>query len=271
MYKVKIIIVIFFSFLLINSVKIDEEQEDTVNKFESAWATASFETGFTLDETAKIQVWNQYVNSPDEYKSLIDATSSEMINWQIEKYLNAKRLTGAPSELSREDVSDFSWGCVPLQTDFIPVTISATTSTSIQTIKTGGATIELHFKLEEGKLYTPVFPIIENSFSIYGKTYDGRNLIWTVSGIKPFEGIIFLKTYYSQECEVYINSDPDNAYVYFNNKKYYRNTNTSTVRDPGQCKVTIKKENYEDYEEENILEKGEIWTINAKLVLKPDI
>jgi hypothetical protein len=255
MNRIRICLFATLTFIIGFSGKIEEEkiEEDQIQVFhtvEGAWYEASMQTGFSLDDSAKNGIWIQYANTPDDIKKAIHATPVEVVNGQISKYLISKKLAGASDILSLNDVSDFSWEYITQETDFIPIKINPLVSLAITRVETGNLTMGVEFFLKDFVTSTHVFP---------------RNFICTISGSKPLAIIDIQKFSYSEGCEIYINSDPAEADVYFNNKKYYDKTNTSAVRNPGRCKVTIIKAQYEDWDEEKELKEGDVWIINAWL------
>lgn len=66
--------------------------------------------------------------------------------------------------------------------------------------------------------------------------------------------------------EVYINSEPSEANVFINDRKFHHLTNTSSAENPGEVKVRISKNGYKDWEQSQTLSAGKVWTINAALV-----
>ncbi|MBW1915561.1 MAG: PEGA domain-containing protein [Deltaproteobacteria bacterium] len=72
-------------------------------------------------------------------------------------------------------------------------------------------------------------------------------------------------TWTRRGCEIYINSEPSNATVYFNGEEWYSKTNTSAVLDTGSWEIKICLEGYKDWIEKRSLSAGESWTIDVRL------
>lgn len=259
----KVLLVLFFVIFIGPSVGIGQEQEKRLKTIEGVLADESKKSGVQIDETAKSQILQKYKTASDETKKFIDSTSSESLKMQIGNYLAVKKLAGAPNILSKKDVSDFTWEYMRYNPDLVSVRITPSTYATIQMVTTKDISIPYHIVLEGKKDTQLVIPKKGDSFSIRATTAEG-SLIWTATGVSPPGDIVFLASL-SKGSEIYVNSDPDKATVYFNDKKYYRTTNTSSVRPPGKWKVMIKLDKHKDWEQERILEMGEIWLINAKL------
>ena len=230
------------------------------------WGTlqkASDKSEVKLDDSAKSRILQQYENLPDKIKEDVAVFDEKQLQEQIEKYLSAKKVAGAPNTLSEKEVSDFSWYYVSHKTALAPVRITSPTDATINMVETTGFYVSYQIDLEGGKATALVVPIKANSFSIHAKTVEG-DLIWSATGATSAQLCSFWVGP-SSGCSVYVNSVPENATVYFNGMQYYQLTNTSSVRDPGLCKVVVKKDGYEDWVAEETLVQKQTWVIKAEL------
>jgi|GEM_PF-2119724 len=91
-----------------------------------------------------------------------------------------------------------------------------------------------------------------------------KKAIWT--GNVDVDNMTIAYATTSRGCEIFINSKPKNANVFFNGRHYYRKTDTSAVRKPGLLEVKINLDGYQEWREKKKLGAGESWTINALLI-----
>ncbi len=64
---------------------------------------------------------------------------------------------------------------------------------------------------------------------------------------------------------IYVTSEPTDATVFFNDKEYYKKTNTACIRDAGIIHIRIERIGYHPWIRERSVPPGVTWNINAKL------
>lgn len=261
MKTVRTLACLFLFVFVFPSVNVGQDQAKSLKNVESVLMCASNKSKVTLDDTARSQILQQYRNASYETKKAVDSTTPESLNKKLGAYFEIKKLSGIQANLSDKDVADFNWNFVH-GSDLVSVRIISPIAARIQKVTSKDLSMSYNIALEANKDMALAIPINGESFSLHASTAKG-NLIWTATGVPSSKKITFPSSL-SKGCEIYVNSEPDKAIVYFNDKEYHWPTNTSSARDPGKRKVTIKKGSLE-WVQERVLEKGETWMINAKL------
>jgi hypothetical protein len=126
--------------------------------------------------------------------------------------------------------------------DAVSVTLKGGSGVRITAVYTGTSRLRVDDSEEHPSGSAIVLPLLGNELTFEGKSGDSR-VAWTGVGLMPNTGAIeasVAKSSASTEgCEIYVTSKPAGAAVTFNGKRYYRSTNTSSVRDPGTWVVTV--------------------------------
>lgn len=264
MKKLKIVLVLVLIICTISFI-LGQEKEEMPESIKRQLKVASYESSVMLDETANEFIFQLYIHSTDDIKKSLNSSRYELIEQQIKKYLQIKRRILNKHILSKRDVIDFNWDEMSQDVDLVLVKIIPPSNSQISLITTGNGALSIKTSifLEDKKENIIIVPA-KGTFSINAVTH---NKPFVLSGTSDLSSDTFkFFPIITQGCEVYVNSDPPEATIYFNGKKYYKPTNTSSARYSEKLKVIIKKDRYKDWEEEKELKNGETWTINAKLI-----
>ena len=107
---------------LLLPMQVSTQQKDpAMRSLEKVWSDAGKKSGMQLDDEAKLEIIKKYESLPTDAKKSIESGPWEPIENRIEGYLVAKKIAGAPSILSKKEVSDFSWYYIYYRTALIPI------------------------------------------------------------------------------------------------------------------------------------------------------
>ncbi len=187
---------------------------------------------------------------------------------RLAHYLAAKaKASPAFINLTYSDFSDFNWAYIVHDIGYLPLRLESSGPAKLLALESIGGRYEFS---AQGTSIIPgaviLFPAAPGQeLAIVSATFELANqkALWTGS---LSVGILKIaSTMTTRGCEIYVNSTPPKAAVFFNGKEWYRRTNTSAVHDPGSWEVTVRLKKYKDWRERRALQAGESWTINAVL------
>lgn len=239
----------------INSITRNIEQ--VVKKF--------IEKGLLTHEAGK-KLIVRYNELPTQTKELFQKMSKPQVEERLSSYINSKRRFMGDLDRPLDNIDDFNWNYMLYDMEWAMVTVVSADTVSVNNIVSGPVVMisdGSNIFFEAGKEKTIVVPMVNNSFSIHASGVRGET-VWHAENVGDSKSVYFPASY-SEGVVLFINSQPSGADIYFNNKKYYKQTNTTCIRDPGRCVITIKKENYKIWTKEYNLKKGEKYNINANL------
>jgi hypothetical protein len=214
----------------------------------------------------------------------LTALTMQEANGRFLSYFSAKAALRPHVEntgsLSASDLADFSCDYLEADFNFAHAKIRASGPVRLVNLTSSGNAIDytpldVNARLAIHPDSTILVPLTASKGgTIAAQTSSGKLAYWTgsfdksaTSGSPINVDLAVAST--TAGSEIYINSRPEKATVYFGDKKWYRATNTSCVRDPGRLKVKISLEGYEDWVAERTLQAGDSWTINVDLKKKP--
>ncbi len=191
---------------------------------------------------------------------------------RLARYLRAKAATKtdlSPGSITPDDVTDFHWGYIAHDVEFSPMRVVGPKSARLRSVESTGSSYAF---MRRGQEITPgeVFLLptaarpAEADLAVTFELGNAR-MVWTG---RPAGGgpLTVMAARTSRGCEIFINSIPTGAIVYFNGKEWYTRTNTSSVRDPGTWEVTLRLDGYREWRQQRSFNGGDSWTINAVLV-----
>jgi len=194
----------------------------------------------------------------------------KLLGWQIKErlsnYADSKRMFIGKVGNPLDNVNDFSWSYMSYDMEWALFTVVSADSVTVNNIASGPVVVVsdgLGLFFGAKKEETIVVPMIENSFSVQATGATGDTL-WYVENIGKSKSVYFPLSY-SEGVTLFINSDPVEADIYFNNKKYHKKTNTTCVRDPGKYTISIKKNAYKIWTKEYTFKKGGKYNLNVDL------
>ncbi len=208
----------------------------------------------------------KYNELPEKTKDALEKVSDAQIKERFLNYAESKRTFLGSTAQPLDKVDDFNWQYLLYDVGWALFTVVSSDAVSVNNIASGPTVMvsdgfDIFFKPEKEEKI--VVPMLNNSFIVRATGATG-DTVWYVEDVGPSKSVYFPLSH-SEGVVLLINSDPTGADIYFNNKKYYRKTNTTCVRDPGEYTVTIRKGNYKSWTKDYILKKGEQYSINAKL------
>ncbi len=186
-------------------------------------------------------------------------------------YLTAKAAarTHPPSGgVTSDDLKDFHWGYIAKNNKYSPIRLQSPKPARLVSVE---SMKDLYvFALKEPwiqpnavfLLPTAVDPMDPNVTVTF--VIDNAKAAWT--GIPAHGRLTVMVAGTSKGCEIYVNSVPIGAAVYFNKKEWHARTNTSSVRDPGTWEVILRLDGHREWRVERSLGAGQSWTIDARLV-----
>lgn len=188
---------------------------------------------------------------------------------RLAQYLTAKdKIGGIPVMVTSNDLGDFHWGYLAGNTKYLPLILDSPMAAKLVKIESDS---DRYGFLAKGEGFRPGTAILiavvsgqENAKMSATFELGDRKALWTGNPTEGVLKIVYAKT--SRGCEIYVNSKPPQATVYFNGNEYYKQTNTSAVREPGLWEVIVHLAGYEEWREKQNLVAGESWTINALLI-----
>jgi hypothetical protein len=187
---------------------------------------------------------------------------------RLAKYLTAKvNVRPGSTSLTGKDLGDFHWGYIARDTKYAPLRLESSEPAKLLTVESTGVAFDFSVKSESIKPGTvilfPTAPGQEGGNVSAAFELGNRKALW--SGDLTGGNVKVVSATTSRGCEIFINSTPTKATVYFNDKKWYERTNTSAVRDPGSWEVKMRLTGYKEHVDHRNLLAGESWTINALL------
>jgi hypothetical protein len=197
-------------------------------------------------------------------------SAARLLNYFTAKAATKDVATLGSRKLTSADLGDFSCSYLARDTGFTqaalktdrPITLRNIESLGIRVEFTGAPTLSGGQGFLLPKLNSPDGKITLAA-AIDGK---GHQAFWT--GTSASSAVVFHSAQSSAGCEVYVDSEPDQATVYFNEKQWEEATNTSSIRDPGTINVRLSKQGFKDWSNEHSCKAGDSWHIDAKLQAK---
>jgi len=188
---------------------------------------------------------------------------------RLAQYLTAKaQIGGIPANVTINDLGDFHWGYIARDMKYSPLRLETSKAVKLLTVESTGGPYNFSVKSESIKPGTvilfPTAPAQELVNVSATFKLGNQKAIWTGNPEAGKLKVVSATT--SKGCEIFINSVPPKAAVYFNGKEWYARTNTSAVRDPGSWEVKVRLNGYKEWREQQNLLAGESWTINASLL-----
>jgi len=261
-----IIIAICFTFLIYGNVQSvyaeDAMQKLNAHGIESIVNKLTEQNLFT--ESAKINLLNKYKYLPTNIKQSLSELSGDQIEKRLLQYVNDKRVFTGKTAQPLDNVGDFYWQYLMYDVKWAMVSVVSADAATIHNIASGPTVIfseGLDIPLEAAKEKTIIVPTLNDTFSIYASGVTG-DTVWHAENVRH---PVTFPLSYSEGVVLFINSTPEEADIYFDKNKYHKQTNTTCVRDPGECLITIKKDKYENWNKKYNLKKGERYIINAPL------
>jgi len=219
--------------------------------------------GFDVDEPAFDALREIYAQQSKKCKEATEITPKHRAS-RIEAYFLAKM--GNKKAIGSNDLGDFSCDYLTRDVKLRSARLEIKEPVSLRSANIDGVMIDYPGISEMQRGQTILVPIGAGStenVTLTGMTRAGKKVTWT--GPSLSDVVSFSTGGTSAGCEIYVNSEPSKATVYFDDREWYQKTKTSSVRDPGKLKVRIKLEGYNDWEQQRDLEAGESWTIEAQL------
>lgn len=186
---------------------------------------------------------------------------------RIAEYLAAKKDVEPMSRLSVG--ADFHWGYVGRDLHYSPVRLRSAGPVTLQIVESRG-TIYSPYKggtIKPGEKF--ILPS-ERPYDVKGTeitvTFNVGESKGYWSGSPSSAADVYIKTAgTTRGAEIFVNSNPSGAKVYFNRREWYQLTNTSSVRDPGIYEVRLVREGYKEWAQKRHLAPGDTWTIDVVL------
>ena len=249
--------------------------------------SAQEKAGVRLDKSAGDYLVSEYKILKKEKRDQLNSIDKKKLTDSLGSYFSAMRESVPSNILKEEYFIDFKWERITIGAVFMAIKWDTDKFVAINNITSGGKTLPFSAGpvgyVKGNSVIISTKEIKAYNLTIYGKVQH-KPLIWTTTGDWvvttewekwPDTGeathaalLLPMPIAYGKGCEIHVNSEPDTATIYFNGRKFYRQTNTKTARKPDKWKVKIRLENYEDWADERTLKKGEIWVIKAVLKKK---
>jgi hypothetical protein len=241
------------------------------DKINNMLTSSASKVGVKLDQSAKEYLQSEYSNVRGLIRQKLVSLDPKQLEKSLQSYFLVTKNSVGSNILKAEDISDFRWEFMAEVIGFIPVKWETDEPVRIESLNSCGRIIELHSAIihRRAEKNSISIPAIECDFTLYGKVKD-KSVIWTTTWEPVITPIFFpvLPFIYRKECEIHVNSKPNGADVYFNEKKHYRTTNTKSARKSGEWRIKIVKKGYEDWVRKRNVKQSEIWLINASLLKK---
>lgn len=183
---------------------------------------------------------------------------------RLARYLVAKEKASvktSPSDASIRNLGDFHWGYVARDINYALARLDAPNDASLLRVESFGVPYDFSIK---GEKFKPGMAVVLPAMDMTATFEIGhKKASWTGN---PTYGVVKVAAAStSRGCEIFVRSKPPEATVYFNDKKWYELTDTSSVRDAGTWDVLVRLQGYKDWRGRRHLGPGESWTIDALL------
>ena len=201
--------------------------------------------------------------------------------------LTKAQVGGMPSNVTSDGLGDFHWGYIAKNTKYLPFRLDSPGTAKLVRIEYVNGLFDFYTKgigIQPGTaLLVPTFSDQVNANVSATFELGDHKALWTgnphrsstfeMDEYKPLGSADsignVLKVGYSETrkgCEIYIYSQPPQATIYFNDKKYHEPTNTSSVRVPGIWEVVVHRKGFKEWRDKRELGAGDSWTIKALLI-----
>jgi len=221
---------------------------------------------YPIAESAKMRIMNDYRTLKQVPESAFVNKSIDFNEKLLKRYLDLKTVSLKGQKIEMKDLRDIRGVYLAGDADLLSVKINIPQKYRIEKVETGGRTLEYN-SIEFSNIKPLIIPVIDSETSIYVSNSDGETNILSIINNMKQEMITFSGPF-TEASEVYVNTDPKGAEVFFNGKKYYRPTNIKSSRKPGKTRIEIKKNGYKTYTKETELSPGEKLIIKRKLEKK---
>lgn len=231
-------------------------------------ALASDRAAVTVTAEGRELMSSMYSDQPEAAIKTWEAIPVEIRSDRLARYFDAKVKSGQGDRVfAKEDLADFTWFYVGADYAFVSARIDSASQVRVESMKTGGRTLAFrNARFNNGDSF--VLPISGSGVEMFAKTSSGGKALWTGYGIDAGDATVKTSLPAAQTtagCEIFVNSTPAGATVYFNGRKYHDATNTSAVRDPGSWSVRIVLDGFGEWQDTRSLTPGSSWTIDARL------
>lgn len=200
---------------------------------------------------------------PEVYRDIRKGVPKDIRVDRLSRYLSAKKSSGvAWTPLGGNPIPAFSWSYLKDDWGYTDVMVNSATSVRLASVSSPN----LYWTVPAaGSRISPGETLVLPATSLTLKFYVGdKATFWSgnTTGLKTIQVDAATTT---EGCEIYVNSTPPQATVYFNGKRWYMPTNTSSVRDPGNWEVLIHLDGFKDWHQTQDLAPGQRWDISAQL------
>lgn len=207
----------------------------------------------------------------DDYRKVYTGVTKNHRVARLAEYLDAKyKIKGIPENVTSDNLNDFHWGYLKRDTGYSPFRLVSPEMAVLTKVEFDGGHYNFSAKgkgIRPGAtILLPKVPGQKNTNVCAAFELGDQKALWTGYSTLDKLKVAYAET--SKGCEIYVNSKPRRATVYFNNKKWYAATDTSSVRTPGSWEVIVDLEGYKKWSKKRSLLAGESWTINALLIKK---
>lgn len=192
---------------------------------------------------------------------------------RLARYLMAKGvLEGKPPSrrltLTEKDLGDFHWSYVGRDTVYSKVQMKSASPAKLLFVDTTDGQYQFGkqaFEIQPGGviLVPRTSTKGDSTSTLQFDLGDNKKALWT--GDPDAGQLVIVAAGTTKGCEIFVNSRPDKATVYFNGSKWYVTTNTSSVRPAGRIEVVLQLLGHKQWRETRTLGPGESWTIEAAL------
>lgn len=192
---------------------------------------------------------------------------------RLVRYLTAKAEAKASlpvTSVTADDLGDFHWGYLSRDVRYSPARLESFKGAKFKLATLESSGIQYNFGAKGQPIHpgsAVLLPVaMGESAATVTLTFDVGNTkaLWTGSTNARQFSVAAATT--SQGCEIHVNSEPPEATVYFNGRKWHRLTNTKSVHNPGAYEVVVRLQGRKEWRDQKTLGAGGSWTINAELV-----
>jgi hypothetical protein len=178
----------------------------------------------------------------EAFTRVLSTVPKEVRVTRLASYLAAKveaKSTPRSASLTANDLGDFHWGYIARDIRYSPMRLESPKTAKLLSVESTDGQYTFGIKAETIKPGAVVLlpAATGQGAANFTVTFDlgDRKALWTGSPVGGQVSVVAAGT--SKGCEIFVNSKPPSATVYFNGKEWYAVTNTSAVRDPGTWEV----------------------------------